>query len=173
MPMDPKKLKSYMTESHDGEDHDDEGAAHEAAESPEDERAEHDHEDEAFDETEEDEDEQAFEDFVGDVFTHAEDIEEAATTLDVELSHETQPGPDTVATMKEQLAGMPEAIVEGIATFIKGMPWDEVEELVSDLAEQGRIGDIEQVTGWLYWSAKNVDDAAGEDAGDDAEDDDE
>jgi len=162
MAMDPKKLKAYVSkgqpEQYDEEDespeheeleHEElESEEHEAAESPEEEAAEH------ADDGEHDEAE--FEDFIGDVYTHAEELEEAASLIDEALTHDTQPSPESVERMKSQLAEMPDVVQQGIADFLVGMPYEEVVELAESLAERERITDAEQVAGWLYWAAKNV-----------------
>lgn len=161
MAMDPKKLKAYISkgqpelydeeeeESESPEHEELESEEHEAEESPEEEAAEHA-------EMESDEDEAEFEDFVGDVYTHAEELEEAASSIEEALNHDSQPSPETVEQMKAQLAEMPDVVQEGVANFLVGMPYEEVLELAESLAERERIVDAEQVAGWLYWAAKNV-----------------
>lgn len=174
MAMDPRKLKAYVSkgqpELYDEEEEEEsespeheelESEEHEAAESPEEEAAEHaddelESDEDEGDELESDEDEAEFEDFIGDVYTHAEELEEAALAIDEALNHDTQPSPGVVEEMKSQLGDMPDVVQEGIADFLVGMPYEEVLELAESLAERDRITDAEQVAGWLYWAAKNI-----------------
>jgi hypothetical protein len=148
MAMDPKKLKSYMAEKADEDELD---------EAPEEEEEEHEEEEYEEEESEEDEDyERELEDFYGDLEAAASEVEEAAVGIEEALSHDAQPSPETVEQMKAQLAEMPESVVSGIKAYLVGLPYEEVMELAEELAEEGAIGDAEQVAGWLYWAAKNV-----------------
>lgn len=114
-------------------------------------------------------DEEGFADFVDAVYEAASDIEAAAQDVGEDLTHDDQPSEGAVAKMKEQIAAMPAPIQDGIEDFLKGMEWEQVHGLAEDMEEAGLIDDVDQVCGWLYWAAKNVEGSAEHEAGESEE----
>jgi len=156
MPMDPKKLKSYMAAKQDDEELEGEEPEGEELEGEEPEGEEPEDEEAEFGDDMEVVDEEGFNEFMGELFTHIDDVAEAASDVAEQLTHDSQPSEETVEQMKSQLEPMPQEIKDGIADYIKGMEWEDVMKIAQQFAEADHIDDPEQVCGWLYWLAKNV-----------------
>lgn len=111
-------------------------------------------------------DEEGFGEFLDLLMEYAPEIDAAANDIAEELNHDSMPSQETVGKMGEQVADMPDEVVEGIRTYLVGMPWEDLSGLVDGIASDEDSGDFitnpEQVTGWLYWAAKSAEGEGGD-----------
>lgn len=163
MPVNPKKLKSYMAaqaasayqRDEDEEDLDGEEAGHDEEEgdhhyeSPREEAEQTEEEEAAEGESPE---QQAFEDFIGEVYTYAEEIMTAASEVG-EIGAEAL-APQTKQAIKAALAEMPDEVAEGFKKHGKRMTIEDAGELAEDLAEEGKVEDPELFAAFCYWAGK-------------------
>jgi hypothetical protein len=107
-------------------------------------------------EAEESEDVEALEHFVQTVFMYADDISAAANDIAEELNHDDQPSDEAEEQMLAQLGAMPEEVQSAVKDYCKGMEYEDVLALATQLSDAEHLDNPEQVAGWLYWCAKNV-----------------
>lgn len=108
------------------------------------------------DEAEGDEDVAGLEEFVQTVYLYADDISAAANDIAEELNHDDQPSDDSEEQMLSQLEAMPVEVKDAVANYCKGMEYEDVLALATQLSDSEVIDNPEQFAGWLYWCAKNV-----------------
>lgn len=147
-----KKLKGHRPEEEDDEDLEDETDEDESKQPDGDDEdaGDEDPEEEDDEEPEEDGSEDAFD--VSKLAADAEQIESIIDDIDGDLEGEDL-DPKVAAAVKGSLGRLPRG-ARKLIREIKDKDFEEVEELVSQVAEDGSIGDEGRFAAWLYAAAQ-------------------
>lgn len=142
MPVDPKLLKSYMSEVKEANEpvdyeEEDEGGefVHEAAEALEEAGVE-----------------DGYEGFLKAFFEAAPAIQAAASKVYVTALDEIED--DVKEEIASALDEMPDDVVNGIKEHLSSLDPDALHEFVEELEEAGGIENDASVVAWLYWASR-------------------
>lgn len=143
MPVDPKLLKSYMSEVKE---------ANEPADYEEEDEGGGEFEHEAAEALEEAGVEDGYEGFLKAFYEAAPAIQEAANKVYVTALDEIED--DVKEEIAAALDEMPDEVVNGIKEHLATLDPDDLHEFVEELEEAGGIENDASVVAWLYWAAR-------------------